>query len=79
MLCRLGLPTDRCIVVEDSLIGLQAATDAAMACVITHTPSTATQDFSAARAVFSELGDGDKVQVTAKDLRQILLATPASK
>eukprot|EP00611_Tribonema_gayanum_P029135 TRINITY_DN76_c0_g1_i4.p1 TRINITY_DN76_c0_g1~~TRINITY_DN76_c0_g1_i4.p1 ORF type:complete len:197 (-),score=71.59 TRINITY_DN76_c0_g1_i4:191-781(-) len=68
----LGVPADRCIVVEDSLIGLQAALGAQMRCVITHTPSTATQDFSGAIAVYPELGDGDGVQVTAQQLYDML-------
>lgn len=59
--------------IEDSLIGLQAALSAHMKCVITHTPSTATQDFTGAAAVYSELGDGSAVQVTAANLKDILL------
>lgn len=64
------------MVIEDSLIGLQAALGAQMPCVITHTASTKAQDFSQARAVFSELGDGNHVQVTARQLMEIALETP---
>eukprot|EP00977_Amphora_coffeiformis_P002430 scaffold451_cov184-Amphora_coffeaeformis.AAC.16 len=42
---RLGVPADRCVVVEDSLIGLQAAVAAGMKCIITYTSSTASVDF----------------------------------
>jgi beta-phosphoglucomutase-like phosphatase (HAD superfamily) len=59
-------------VVEDSLIGLQAAAGANMKCIITHTPSTAKQDFAGAAAVYPELGDADSVQVTAQQLRDML-------
>jgi beta-phosphoglucomutase-like phosphatase (HAD superfamily) len=62
----------RCIVVEDSLIGLQAAAGAAMRCVITHTPSTAAQNFSGALAVYPELGDGAGARVTAAELVALL-------
>ncbi|KAH9712969.1 Haloacid dehalogenase-like hydrolase domain-containing protein [Citrus sinensis] len=40
---RLGISEKDCLVVEDSVIGLQAATRAGMACVITYTSSTAEQ------------------------------------
>ncbi|GAB5033963.1 haloacid dehalogenase-like hydrolase [Nannochloropsis oceanica] len=70
---RLGIPASRSVVIEDSLIGLQAALGAKMPCIITSTPSTRGQDFTAAHAVFTELGDGDGIQVTAKQLRDIAL------
>lgn len=40
---RLGVSGKDCIVIEDSVIGLQAATGAGMPCVITYTCSTADQ------------------------------------
>ncbi|KAM3757497.1 hypothetical protein ACB098_02G192500 [Castanea mollissima] len=40
---RLGVSPRDCLVVEDSVIGLQAATRAGMSCVITYTSSTAEQ------------------------------------
>jgi HAD superfamily hydrolase (TIGR01509 family) len=42
---RLGLPSERCVVVEDSLVGLRAAVAANMRCIITYTSSTASMDF----------------------------------
>jgi len=44
---RLGVPNSRCVVVEDSLVGLRAARAAQMACVITYTTSTQAEDFYA--------------------------------
>jgi beta-phosphoglucomutase-like phosphatase (HAD superfamily) len=41
---RLGVAPERCLVVEDSLIGLQAAVGADMPCIITYTPSTKVRD-----------------------------------
>ncbi|XP_060185363.1 haloacid dehalogenase-like hydrolase domain-containing protein At4g39970 isoform X2 [Lycium barbarum] len=40
---KLGVSESNCLVVEDSVIGLQAATGAGMSCVITYTSSTADQ------------------------------------
>jgi beta-phosphoglucomutase-like phosphatase (HAD superfamily) len=47
------------VVVEDSLIGLQAAAGAHMKCVITYTHSTSSQNFlgSGAVAVYEDLDD----------------------
>jgi HAD superfamily hydrolase (TIGR01509 family) len=42
---RLGLPPERCVVVEDSMVGLRAAVAADMKCIITYTTSTASADF----------------------------------
>lgn len=54
---RLGLPANRCLVVEDSMVGLRAARGAGMHCVITPTSSTEDQPFceEGAAAVVSQL------------------------
>ncbi|KAL5705206.1 hypothetical protein ACHQM5_023542 [Ranunculus cassubicifolius] len=52
---KLGIQVRNCLVVEDSIIGLQAATGAGMPCVITYTPSTANQDFKGASAIYPDL------------------------
>ena len=44
---RLNIAPAQCVVVEDSLIGLQAAKGAGMKCIITYTSSTASIDFYA--------------------------------
>ncbi|XP_022741173.1 haloacid dehalogenase-like hydrolase domain-containing protein At4g39970 isoform X3 [Durio zibethinus] len=54
---RLGVSEKDCLVVEDSVIGLQAATKAAMSCVITYTSSTADQDFNDAIAIYPDLSN----------------------
>lgn len=59
----LGVSERDCLVVEDSVIGLQAATTAGMSCVITYTPSTADQDFKDAIAIYPDLSN-----VRLKDL-----------
>lgn len=55
---RIGLPADKCVVVEDSLVGLRAAVGANMKCVITYTSSTEDQDFygEGAAATVPDLG-----------------------
>jgi HAD superfamily hydrolase (TIGR01509 family) len=68
---RLGLPGDRCVVVEDSRNGLLAAKAAGMYCVVTTNGYTASEDFSGADAVVAELGDPPNVQVTLNDLESI--------
>ncbi|XP_055829279.1 haloacid dehalogenase-like hydrolase domain-containing protein At4g39970 [Solanum dulcamara] len=54
---KLGVSENNCLVVEDSVIGLQAATGAGMSCVITYTSSTADQDFKEAIAIYPDLSD----------------------
>ena len=42
---RLGLDASKCVVIEDSVVGLRAAKGAGMNCIITYTESTASADF----------------------------------
>jgi HAD superfamily hydrolase (TIGR01509 family) len=55
---RIGIDKERCVVVEDSMVGLRAAKAAGMKCVITYTASTAGEDFygEGADAKVPELG-----------------------
>jgi beta-phosphoglucomutase-like phosphatase (HAD superfamily) len=64
---KLGVSGEDCLVVEDSVIGLKAATSAGMSCVITFTPSTANQDFEDAIAIYPDLSS-----VRLKDLEMLL-------
>ncbi|KAK9284753.1 hypothetical protein L1049_023930 [Liquidambar formosana] len=64
---KLGVSEKDCLVVEDSVIGLQAATKAGMSCVITYTSSTANQDFKDAIAMYPDLSD-----VRLADLESLL-------
>ena len=61
---RLGLPSEACVVVEDSMVGLRAAKAAGMKCVITYTEETAGQDFYAegADAKLLDFGRGVGIQ-----------------
>ncbi|KAK7247405.1 hypothetical protein RIF29_42288 [Crotalaria pallida] len=71
---KLGVSEKDCLVVEDSVIGLQAATKAGMSCVVTYTSSTADQDFSDAIAIYPDLSN-----VRLKDLELLLQNVVAAK
>jgi HAD superfamily hydrolase (TIGR01509 family) len=61
---RLGLPRERLLVLEDSPLGLAAASAAGLACVVTRSHYGAMEPlerFAAARAVLSGLGADDRV------------------
>ncbi|CAN1288617.1 Haloacid dehalogenase-like hydrolase domain-containing protein At4g39970 [Linum perenne] len=70
---KLGVSEKECMVVEDSVIGLQAAKGAGMSCVITYTSSTANQDFADAAAMYPDLSD-----VRLQDLEMLLKNTVAT-
>lgn len=42
---RLNIDPSRCVVIEDSVVGLKAAKGAGMQCIITYTSSTENEDF----------------------------------
>lgn len=55
----LGLDKTRCVIIEDSAIGLGAANAADIACLVTKSSYTASEDFSTADMVVDDLGDGN--------------------
>ena len=70
---KVNLPASKCVVIEDSMVGLRAALGADMPCVITPCPSSDVPDFEkeGAKAVMDDrrgLGDGDDVVVTLAKL-----------
>lgn len=42
---KIGISPENCVVIEDSIVGLKAAKGAGMRCIVTYTPSTASEDF----------------------------------
>lgn len=54
---KLGVAPADCLVIEDSSIGLQAAMDAGMPCVVTYTASTESQEFRGAVKILSDLSE----------------------
>jgi len=59
----LGLKPARCVVIEDSHIGLSAAKAALMNCIVTMSPYTAEEDFASADRVVSDLDQGITLEV----------------
>lgn len=70
----LGLPTNECIVIEDSRNGLLAATRAGYPTLITMSTYTVDEDFTEAVKVVTELGDEPNVQVRLADLTELASA-----
>ena len=58
---------DTCVVVEDSAVGLQAATAAGLLTVVTPSSYTRDDDFSAAAAVVSDLGEPTRPAQIVRD------------
>lgn len=54
---RLQVPSSRCLVVEDSAIGLEAALRAGMRCIITTTSSSKNQSFTGAECIVPNLDE----------------------
>lgn len=68
----LGLDTARCVVIEDSHIGLTAANAAGISCLVTKSSYTENEDFSAAAKVVSDLGDEGNISLELADLEALL-------
>lgn len=64
----LGVAPARCVVVEDSRIGLAAARAAGMRCVVTESYYTKGEDFAAADAVFDCIGEAGEERFSLHDL-----------
>jgi HAD superfamily hydrolase (TIGR01509 family) len=76
---KLGVSPSRCVVIEDSGIGLQAAKAAGMTCLVTTSTYTGGDDFSAADRVVPELGEpGQAGCVSLDDLEALLGAAAAA-
>jgi HAD superfamily hydrolase (TIGR01509 family) len=69
---RLKLDPGRCLVIEDSHNGLLAAVGAGIACAITTSAYTVTEDFRRAAAVYPELGDPPGHYIRLRDLERLL-------
>jgi len=68
----MGLDKARCVIVEDSGIGLKAALAAGISCIVTKSSYTADEDFAGADLVVDELGDDPNTRVTLDTLRSLL-------
>jgi len=69
---KMGLDKSRCVVIEDSHIGLSAAKAAGLACLVTKSSYTGGEDFTAADMVVDELGDDANTGVTLETLTDFI-------
>jgi len=68
----MGLDKSRCVIVEDSGIGLGAAKAAGISCIVTKSSYTADEDFTGAAMIVEELGDDTESGVTLETLGSLL-------
>lgn len=68
---KLNVDASKCVVIEDSIVGLKAALGAEMDCVITYTKSTANEAFEGAKLIVSDMGEDSNPKVTLKELLKI--------
>ena len=73
----LGLPAQKCMVIEDSRNGLLAARGAGLPTLVTTSTYTVDEDFTGAARVVPELGDEPNVNVTLADLGELAAAAAA--
>jgi HAD superfamily hydrolase (TIGR01509 family) len=69
---KMGLDKSKCVIVEDSHIGLGAALAAGITCIVTKSSYTANEDFTGADMVVDELGDDPATGVTLETLESLL-------
>ena len=62
----------RCVVIEDSGIGVRAAKGAGMTCVVTKSFYTQLEDFSNADAVYDCIGEAGEERFSLADLVKLL-------
>eukprot|EP00586_Coscinodiscus_wailesii_P021223 CAMPEP_0172500724 /NCGR_PEP_ID=MMETSP1066-20121228/142365_1 /TAXON_ID=671091 /ORGANISM="Coscinodiscus wailesii, Strain CCMP2513" /LENGTH=293 /DNA_ID=CAMNT_0013275113 /DNA_START=13 /DNA_END=894 /DNA_ORIENTATION=- len=68
----MGLDKSRCVIVEDTEIGLGAARAAGIRCIVTKSSYTGDEDFTGADMVVEELGDDTDTAVTLETLTGLL-------
>ena len=61
-------PLCRCVVIEDSVIGMQAAKAAGMRCIVTKSRYTENESFDSADAIFDCIGDEGDERFSLDDL-----------
>lgn len=68
----MGLDKSKCVIVEDSHIGLGAAMAAGISCIVTKSSYTVDEDFTGADMIVDELGDDAATGVTLETLESLL-------
>jgi len=69
----MGLDKKRCVIIEDSHIGVGAAVAADISCLVTKSSYTAGEDFTGAKVIVEELGDDANTGVTLDTLTGLLV------
>jgi HAD superfamily hydrolase (TIGR01509 family) len=69
---KMGLNKNRCVIIEDSHIGVGAAVAAGISCLVTKSSYTAGEDFTGAKMIVEELGADPRTGVTLKTLTGLL-------
>ena len=69
---KLELSGAECMVIEDSRVGMLAALEAGINCLVTTSAYTAGEDFSGAAGVVAELGEGSNARVSLPKLQQMV-------
>lgn len=68
----MGLDKSRCVIIEDSHIGVGAAVAAGISCLVTKSSYTADEDFTGSKKIVDELGDDAASGVTLETLSSLL-------
>lgn len=68
----MGLDKSRCVIVEDTHIGVGAAVAAGISCIVTVSSYSKGEDFTGAQLVVDELGDDAQTGVTLETLTSLL-------
>ncbi len=68
----MGLDRSRCVVIEDTSIGLAAAQAAGISCIVTKSAYAALEDFTGADMVVDDLGDDAATGVTISTLESLV-------
>lgn len=75
----MGLDKTRCVIIEDSHIGVGSAVAAGISCLVTKSSYTANEDFTGAKLIVDELGDSETTGVTLQTLVSLLPGALESK
>jgi len=68
----MGLEKSRCVIVEDTNIGLGAAKASGISCLVTKSSYSSEEDFTGASLIVEELGDSPETGVTLETLSSLL-------
>ena len=68
----MGLNKSRCVIIEDSHIGVEAVGASGIPCLVTKSSYTAEKDFTGSKLIVDELGEDVATGVTIGTLTSLL-------